>query len=153
MLKKVIKFRDYDDNERETTAYFNLNESELAELIEEFGGRDSLTNLFANIKESGDGHRLTTFMRAIIKKAYGIKSGDGLRMKKTEEIWENFYQSEAYNEFFLGVMSSDAENANFLRNVVSKRLRPNVEEAIVKAKEELGDDGGKVITASFQTIG
>ena len=143
MLRKTIKYEDFDENPREMTAYFNLNERELAELVEEFGGRDSLQNLFASIKGSGDASKLTSFMRTIIKKSYGQKSGDGNRMVKNDEVWDAFYQSEAYNEFFMEVMASDEANQSFLSQVVSKRLRPNVAAAMAKAaaeEEEAKDD-------------
>lgn len=147
MLKKKIKYEDFDGNPREMTCYFNLNERELAELVEEFGGRDSLQNLFASIKASikngGDASRLTSFMRTIIKKSYGQKSGDGIRMVKNDELWDAFYQSEAYNEFFLEVMSSDDANQSFLSQVASKRLRSNIDAAMAKAaEEEAGEDAG-----------
>lgn len=130
MVSQVIKYEDFNGEDREKTAYFNLSKAELFELEAEMGGH--LAERIARMRENHDAPEFIRLMSAIIKKAYGEKSLDGQRMMKSDDIWLAFYQSPAYDEFFTDILTDDAKNAAFMVGVIPKKLQKDVTEEMAK---------------------
>ena len=95
MLKKNIKYVDYDGNDRAEDFYFNLNKAEIVEL--ELGTTGGLTKTLEKIVQEKDNKRIVEYFKAIILKAYGEKSADGRRFIKSQELRDSFEQTEAYS--------------------------------------------------------
>ena len=84
MLKKTIPYTDYNDVKREEDFYFNLTETELAEMqLEVTGGLDSMLQA---IVKAQDIPTIVKLFKQLILKAYGQKSPDGRRFIKSEEL-------------------------------------------------------------------
>lgn len=130
MLTKKIDFEDYDGNRRSFTAYFNLNETELTEFVAQFGSEKTISQTFTEIQERQDVAAMIQWMKNIIRKAYGKKSLDGLTIRKDDDVFEEFYYSEAYNVFFQEVMSSTEAQVAFLMGIVPKKIRERMRAAI-----------------------
>ena len=99
MLKKTIKYKDYDGNEREETFYFNLNKAEIAEM--ELGQEGGLVNTINKIVEEKDNAALIKLFKSVILSAYGEKSADGRSFIKSEAATQAFTQTMAYSEIFM----------------------------------------------------
>ena len=67
MLKKNIKYVDYDGNDRAEDFYFNLNKAEIVEL--ELGTTGGLTKTLEKIVQEKDNKRIVEYFKAIILKA------------------------------------------------------------------------------------
>lgn len=124
MIKKTITYTDYDGNERTEDFYFNLSKPELIEMqMSEAGG---LEKKIEKISKEQDLKKIIELMKDIIKKSYGIKSDDGKRFIKNDEILDEFMQSEAYSELFMGLATDANEASEFINGILPKGL---VEEA------------------------
>ena len=90
MLKKNIKYVDYDGNARAEDFYFNLNKAEVIEL--QLGTVGGLTKTLEKIVQEKDTSRIIEYFKTIILKAYGEKSADGRRFIKSQELRDAFEQ-------------------------------------------------------------
>lgn len=119
MLKKTIKYVDYDGNEREEDFYFNLTKAELTEMELSING--GLKKLIEKIVSEQDASKLIQLFKEIILKSYGEKSPDGKRFVKNQELRDNFSQTEAYSELFME-LASNAESATLFVNGITPQL-------------------------------
>lgn len=110
MLKKVIKYIDYNGVEREEEFYFNLTKGELVDMeFSKTGGFESYIRKIAITRNTTE---LMQFFKGLLKASYGIKSDDGRRFMKSEEIWKDFEECPAYSELLTELLlSPDAESA------------------------------------------
>jgi hypothetical protein len=116
MLKKTIKYTDFNGVERSEDFYFNLSKSEVAEM--ELSTKGGLSSHLRAIVASDDQKILVETFKEIILKAYGEKSEDGKRFIKSKELSESFYQTEAYSELFIELISSSEMAAAFVNGIV-----------------------------------
>lgn len=118
MLKKNIKYVDYDGNERTEDFYFNLNKAEVIEL--QLGTVGGLTKTLEKIVQEKDVSRIIEYFKTLILKAYGEKSADGRRFIKSQELRDAFEQTEAYSELFMELASNAQMAAEFVNGVLPK---------------------------------
>lgn len=124
MYVKTIKFVDYDGNNREVTAYFNLNKAEILEMnMNEEGGLEALIH---RITLTTDTKELMRLFKQIILGSYGEKSADGMRFVKKQELTDAFEQSCAYPELLVELINNAEEAAKFINNVIPKDIQ-NIE--------------------------
>ena len=108
MLKKTIKYTDYNGVERTEDFYFNLNKAEIMEMqLTTVGGLDAYLK---KILSAQDVPTLMGIFKDLILKSYGVKSDDGRRFIKNEKLREEFEQTEAYSILYME-LSTDAESA------------------------------------------
>lgn len=133
MLKKTIKFEDYDGNEREEDFFFNLTQAELTTMqMSEVGG---LEKKLENIIKAQDAPRIMEMFRDIIRRSYGVKSPDGRRFMKSAELSDEFEQTEAYSILFME-LCTDAEAASaFVQGILPKNLADEVKKNGAKPKK------------------
>ena len=119
MYSVELTFKDFLGNERTGTYTFHLSESELLELEYKTNGELKRT-LTALSEGMHDPEALTGFFTMFIKAAYGEMSSDGLTFDKTEEIWNKFYRSNAYNDLFMKVMTDDNAAIDLINGTMPK---------------------------------
>ena len=140
MLKKTIKYTDYDGNEREEDYYFNLNEAELTEM--EFSTTGGMHGLVRKITTEQDNKRLFKLFKEIIYRSVGEKDLDGKHFRKSEKISDDFLATEAYNNLFLELM--DAEKAaEFIEGILPKNVDTTAARAEAAKVMNLPDRGPK----------
>ena len=120
MLKKRIKYTDYDGNVREEDFYFNLNKAEITEL--ELSTEGGLQQMIERIIDAKDTAQIIQFFKKIILMSYGEKSPDGRRFIKNDKLTEEFTQTEAYSELFLELASDEKSAAAFVNGIIPKDL-------------------------------
>ncbi len=120
MLKKTIKYTDYDGNEREEDFYFNLNKAEVTEM--ELSKQGGLSEYIKRIVAAQDAPSLVELFKELICKSYGEKSLDGKRFVKSKELTEAFTQTEAYAELFVELASNAEEATNFVNGIMPKNM-------------------------------
>lgn len=122
MLKKTITYTDYNGAERKEDFYFNLTKAEIMEMEMSISG--GLTEMINRIVAAQDAPAIVKIFKELVLKAYGIKSPDGKRFIKSEELATEFAQTEAYSQLFME-LATDADAASaFVNGIV-----PNVEGA------------------------
>lgn len=126
MLKETISYTDYNGTERKEDFYFNLNEAEIMEM--ELSTNGGLTEMIRRIVDSQDSSAIVKIFKGIILKAYGKKSLDGKRFEKSEELSQEFSQTEAYSKLFMR-LSTDAEAAaRFMNGIVPRDVARQMEQ-------------------------
>lgn len=143
MLKKLIKYTDYNGTERQENFYFNLNKTELMEMETEVTG--GMRQLLEDMMEKQDVPKIMKAFKTIILKAYGEKSPDGRRFYKSEELSTAFTQTEAYNVLYMELLSDAKKAAAFINALMPEDMRGTEEaDAAVLtpvSKKESEDDG------------
>lgn len=62
--------------------------------------------------------------------SYGKPSLDGIKFEKSDEIWDNFYRSNAYSELFTELVTDAAKAADFINKIIPKELAEEVDKTI-----------------------
>lgn len=120
MLTRTIVYTDFNGLEREETYYFRLNKPELMEM--ELSERGGLAELVERAVKAKDGHIIMTTFKQIILKSFGVKSADGKRLEKSEEISRAFEQSPAYEILFEELVTDAKKAADFVNAVIPDEL-------------------------------
>lgn len=120
MIKKTIKYTDYNGIEREGDFFFNLSKAELMEM--ELSTNGGLAETIQNIVNAQDGQSLVKIFKDLILKAYGEKSIDGKRFVKVNDagvpLSIGFSQTEAYSELFMELATNDVAAAEFVKGIM-----------------------------------
>lgn len=120
MLRKKIKYVDFNDVEREEDFYFNLSKAELMEM--ELGTTGGFSEMVKRIVAAQDQPTLMKIFKDFILKAYGEKTADGKRFMKIDEngrpLAANFEQTEAYSVLYMELITNADAAAEFINGVV-----------------------------------
>ena len=79
-----------------------------------------LTETIRRIVEAQDNPAIFKIFKELILKAYGVKSPDGKRFIKSEEISTAFSQTEAYSKFFMELATNADAAAAFVNGITPK---------------------------------
>lgn len=121
MIKKTMTYTDYDGNQRTEDFYFNLTKAEVAEMqMSAAGGLDKMIN---RIIAEQDGKRIIELFKDLVLRSYGKKSDDGRRFIKSQELRDEFAQTEAYSDLFMELATDADAAAKFVNGIV-----PNIPE-------------------------
>lgn len=135
MLRKTIKYEDFDGNKRTEVHYFNLMKNELLDLAIELPGgvtnalsegdvtnideKEAASRMFSALGNNG----LYNFIKLLVDRSYGIKSADGRKIEKSEEILKDFKQTLAYEALMMELLDKNGVAATeFMNNVIPKNL-------------------------------
>lgn len=120
MLRKTITYTDFNGNERTEDFYFNLTKAELTEM--EMVTDGGLTNKLQRIVDTNDTKSMIDTFKDIICRSYGVKSEDGKRFVKNDELRNEFVQSEAYSELFMELVTDPEASAAFINGIIPQGL-------------------------------
>lgn len=116
MLKKTIKYTDYNNNERTEDHYFNLTKAEIMEM--EMSTHGGMAEMIQRIVAAQDTPAIIKIFKELILKAYGQKSPDGKRFIKSEELSLEFSQTEAFTELFMELATNADAAAKFVNGIM-----------------------------------
>lgn len=146
MLKKVIKYVDYDGVERETEAYFNLTKTECMDLDLEYeaegGLMEHLKNLFANRKPDEIAKKpAVDFIKLLVERSYGVRPKEDrtLFLKEDDDgkpLFRKFKQTNAYDTFVFSLLNGEESLDEFASAVLPSVPGVDMESARQKLKEE-----------------
>lgn len=131
MLKKTIAYTDYNGVERTEDFYFNLTKAELMEMEMSING--GLSEMITRITAEQNAPEIIKVFKTLILKAYGIKSFDGKRFEKSEELSNEFAQTEAYSILFMELATDADAAAKFVNGIVPANLEKPATPAIAPA--------------------
>lgn len=127
MLKKTIKYTDYDGVDRIETHYFGLNKSELTDMQVSVDG--GMENMLKKIVDAKDGRGIMEGFKMVIAKSYGIKSDDGKRFEKSEKISRDFFQTAAYEALFEELITDAKAASAFINGILPAGMADSVNAA------------------------
>lgn len=120
MITKKISYEDYNGNKRTEEFCFHLNKAELMKL--ELGVKGGLTELMQRMIAAQDSPEMLKIFEELVLKSYGVKSLDGRRFEKSEELAKEFTQTEAYSELFMELTSDPKKAAEFFNGVIPANM-------------------------------
>lgn len=121
MLKKHFEFLDYDGQKRTEDHYFNLNKAEVIKWLTTSGDY-TLDKILERLSTERNGKKIMEIFEELIHLSYGVKSLDGRKFEKTEENWQNFYQTEAYSILFTELVTDATKAADFVTRILPSDL-------------------------------
>ena len=116
MIKKTITFTDYNGVERTEDFYFNLTKAEVMEM--EMSVKGGLAEMIQRIIAAQDQPAIIKIFRDLITRAYGVKSPDGRKFMKSDELTEDFVQTEAFSELYMELATNADAAAAFVNGIV-----------------------------------
>lgn len=126
MVKKTIKYVDYNGVEREEDFYFHLTSREILEM-EHGDSTGSLMKRIESIVKTNNAYDILDTIEWFVRSAYGVKTEDGRGFRKTEEAVEAFLQSAAYEEFYISFLEDPEGAGKFIESLIPKRLPKGVD--------------------------
>ena len=120
MLKRTIKYEDFDGNEQEELFYFNISMPELIAL--EVDHPKGFGAWMEEVMKAKDNKTLMEQFKRIVLLAYGEKSEDGRNFVKNDELKAKFESSAAYISLFTELAMDDNAAAEFLLGVLPKDM-------------------------------
>ena len=127
MIKKVVKYTDFNDMERTDELYFHMTQPELIKLsVSKEGGFERYID---RMIQSNNMKELVAVLEEVIQLTYGVKTDDG-RFEKSPEILQKFLSSEAYNVVFMDIAQNAETAAEFINGVIPKNLKKQVDDAL-----------------------
>lgn len=116
MFKKTITFVDYDGVERTEDFYFNLNRAEVVMLEASMNG--GISKFLEKAVAEKNAKAIMEAFKNILRTAYGVKSNDGRRFMKSDEISRDFEETTAYEELFMLLVTDPDEAGRFIKAVM-----------------------------------
>lgn len=132
MLKKTITYRDYNDVERSEDYYFNISRAEL--VLMENSRAGGMKAYYERIVQAKDDVAVMECFKELLHMSIGVKSDDGKRFIKSEEIATAFEQSEAYSELLMELFSDPDVALDFMAKIMPPNL---AKEATADAKAKM----------------
>lgn len=120
MISITKTYSDYNNKERTETFNFHLNKAELTEM--ELTVNGGLSAMIDTAVKANNNATLIKVFKELVLRSYGVKSDDGRRFIKSEELSKEFSQTEAYSIIFME-LATDADMASkFVNGIVPADL-------------------------------
>ena len=116
MLKKTIKYTDYNGSERTEDFYFNLTKAEVMEMEMSIDG--GFAEMINRVIAAQDVPSIIKIFKDLILKSFGVKSPDGKRFIKSKELSDEFSQTEAFSDLYMTLATNAEEATAFVNGIV-----------------------------------
>lgn len=137
MLKKKIKYTDYNGVEREEEFLFNLSKAEVTEM--QMSSARGLDRVIAELIKAENTPEIIKLFKEIIIKSYGEKSADGKYFIKVDEnghsLGQKFAQTEAFSELFMELSQDSKAASNFMNGLMPSGIEISEEQQKAYLKE------------------
>lgn len=121
MLRKEVKYKDFDGNDRKDVLWFHLNEVEITEMdLETSGG---LVKYMESIIDTNDVNQLIAIFKDLLIRSYGERSMDGKHFYKDDKIRNEFVSSAAYPVLYMELASDANKAVEFINGIVPSNIR------------------------------
>lgn len=136
MLKRSIKYIDFNDEEQVQECYFYISKNELTEM--EMSRRGGFQAYITQILEAKDNKEIYALFKEIVLMSYGEKSADGSSFIKRKlmdgqmvRLRDIFEQSLAFDALMMELIASGEEGvAEFINSVIPKELAEEIAKQI-----------------------
>ena len=147
MLKKEIKFEDFEGNECTEELYFNLSKADLLELNFKYGDEGGIQQAMTNALKVNNTNRLNDIYKDFIAKSYGIKKVDSngrTLFVKDEKETKDFFSSPAFSELYFELLTDEDAMLSWMvgimPNELKKEINVNDKEALLEKVDEYKKD-------------
>ena len=122
MIKKTVKYVDFEGMEREEDLYFNIDEAEIVDWVTQENG--DIISIIIELTKATNPLQVIPKVKEFVLRAYGVKSKDGRSFIKSPEVVENFKYSKAFYEVYMEVASNDKALIEFIDGILPEKYRP-----------------------------
>ena len=133
MYVKEIEYTDFNGVARKEKFYFNLTKAEILDM--ELGKTGGLTEYIQKILQAQDTPAIMSLFKTLLLKSYGVKSDDGRRFIKNDQVREDFEQTQAFSDLYMLLALDDNEAAKFVNAIVPEDMKVPDEQKAQFAKE------------------
>lgn len=126
MLKKTYTYTDYNGVTRTETFYFHFTEAEILDM--EMSAEGGFAERVQKIIDAKDQSALMKVIKNFVIDAYGVKSDDGRRFIKNEEVKTAFVESPAFSDIFMDMVTNDELAAEFVNGVIPDTMKKRFSE-------------------------
>lgn len=126
MLKKRVKYEDFDGNEQEDIFYFNLSKPELFKMESETDA--GMKKMLETLLEKGNPGKILETYKEILLLAYGHKTEDGKHFEKSPEIRRELETHAAYPYLYMELIESEKAAGEFIDGVFPKDMVQDMKE-------------------------
>lgn len=127
MIKETITYEDFNGNERTEDFYFHLSTAEMVEWENSLDG--GLAQRIKRMIMEQDGKQILQTFKDLLFKSYGVRSDDGRRFIKSEQISKDFSETPAYNKLFMSLVTDSTKAAAFVNSIMPASLEKEVAES------------------------
>lgn len=118
MLKQTVKYKDFNDQPVEEDFYFNFSMLEMVEQVEIHQIHERMQKL----TRTNDATGAYSLFKQLVLDAYGEKSLDGKKFRKSPEIRADFEASAAISELIISFLSDAEAGIAFVRGVLPQDM-------------------------------
>lgn len=129
MIKKTITYTDLFGEKRTEDFYFDLSKAELIEW--EMSKDGGMERFVQRVTSSNSIPELFPIFKDFVLRAYGVKSDDGRRFIKNDDVRASFEQCPAYSELVMELITDTEKAIAFLNGIAPK----DIAEAATKERE------------------
>lgn len=133
MLKKTYTYKDYNGVERTESFYFHFTEAEILDM--EMSAEGGFAERVQRIIDAKDQAALMKLIKKFVIDAYGVKSDDGRRFIKNEEVKTAFLECPAFSDIFMDMVTNDELAAEFVNSVIPDTMKKRFAEIAAGKKE------------------
>lgn len=136
MFKKTVTYKDYNGDENTETFWFHLSEAEVTTIeYEAVTNRTlGLVDMIEKIVADMSGKDMIAIIENLVAKSYGVRSTDGKRFMKSDELYAEFKSTGAYSKIFFQLQT----DADFLVEWFDGLLPENMVELAQEARTKAG---------------
>lgn len=143
MLKKTIKYENFNGEEVVEDFYFHLSKAELVEM--ELSHEGGLSEALTRIVVAEDTKSIIKEFKDIVLGSYGQKSPDGRRFIKNQQLRDEFESTEAYSTLFMELVTDTDAAIEFINGVIPKSLAEEAAKVVDTDKRVLAPVPGPEI--------
>lgn len=134
MIKKTVTYKDFNEVEHTEDYYFHLTKGELIDWATEEGG--GFVDKLTDISKTEDPLEIIPIVKAILIRAYGVRTEDGKNFFKRPEDVDAFQYSAAFSELYVE-LSTDADKLVEFVEGIMPELDPETQKKIDQEKAKL----------------
>ena len=123
MFKKTVTYKDYNGDTQTEDFYFNLTKVECLELEFGFGQGETLSGSIQTLINAKDMNTVITTIKKVLLTSYGVKSPDGKRFIKNDEIRKAFEESPAFEQIYWELVTDAEKSSEFIAGIVPSAVR------------------------------
>ena len=132
MLRRPVKYTDYEGNPATTICYFHLNKFEWLEL--ETYTKGGLIENLENAIETNNAKKTIDLLKKIILRAYGEKNPETGAFEKDDDRAIRFSKTEAFSELFYELAYDESKSREFFLGLIPPEVRENALKKLEETK-------------------
>lgn len=127
MFKKTVKYINFNGEEKSKDLYFHLSKPELIDMAVM-----DAADKYRAILDNNDVPALLEEIKKLIFDGYGVKSEDGERFEKSEELSKAFVQSPAYEALYMELQTNTQSAIEFFKGMIPQDLADQLDTEKIK---------------------